>query len=72
MSGFIGLNIKRLPINNSFVGGLNDVEGIRVYLIKRNGACLHRWIFWKGKRKRGKEGNPRGKNADDMFLQTVT
>ena len=72
MGGFIGLNIKCLPINNGFVGRLNDVEGIRVYLIKSNGTCLHRWVFWKGERKRGKEGNPRSKDADDMFLQIIT
>ena len=72
MGGFISLNIELLPINNGFVGGLNDVESIRVCLIKSNGTCLHCWIFWKGKRKRGEDGNPRSKDADYMFLQTVT
>ena len=69
MGGFISLNVKRLPVNNGFVGGLNDVEGIRAYLIKSNGTRLHRRIFRQSKSKRGEYGNPRGKDADDMFPQ---
>ena len=68
----MSLNIKRLPINNGFVGGLNDLEGSRVYLIKSNGTCLHRWIFRQGKPKRWELGNPCSKDADDMFLQINT
>ena len=72
MSGFVGLNVKRLPIYNGLVRRLNDVESIWVDLIKSDGACLNGWVRGQSKSKCREQGNPYRKDTDDMFLQIVT
>ncbi len=72
MRGFVGLNIKGLPIDDCFVGRLQYVESVWVYLIKSYGTSLYRWVGRQGKGKSREQGDPHRENTDDMFKPVIS